>query len=98
MRQPLLHDQGRRRTVSYLARTAGGDTPADFGEALLHRLVEEGRLKSAERLYRAVAADAFVRRNDKGAAFVRHGDRNDGRCGHTAVLGGARPMMRLKRK
>src|SRR5260370_16980091 len=79
MRQALLHDQGRRGAVSYLARTAGGDAPTDFGEALLHRLVEEGRLKSAQRLHRAVAADAFRRRNGNSAPFVEPGNKNERR-------------------
>src|SRR5260370_28226663 len=98
MRQALLHDQGRRGAVSYLARTTGGDTPTDFGEALLHRLVEEGPLKSAQRLHRAVAADAFVPRNDNWALFVRHRDRDDCRRGDSAVPGGAPPIMRLRRQ
>ena len=51
----LFGDQNRRRAIGHLARVAGGDAPANFGETRRHRRIIEGGLQRRELLDRRVA-------------------------------------------
>jgi hypothetical protein len=60
LRGCFLRNQDGGGAVGHLTGIARCHAPADFGKALSHRRVLEGRFQRAKLLDRRVASDAFV--------------------------------------